>query len=383
MKVIRTFPILIEHSQDLIETLEVIKSIKNDISSVCYNSGKPLSGLALHKVVYETHKTKINSQLLCSTIRLVAGAYASAKKNKHKLTGPFEFKKTSGLFLIGNRGRDASFSLNKTFSISSIFGRLKLNFEIPDCFKSTFDTAVIYNSINLHYINGKLKGWLALSVDVPEPKGLQPVGVDLGEVCPIVATDNNGNTLLIKGGHQRVLKIRHRKLKAQIQRKRDTKKAQKKSTRSTRKLLKRLSGKQRRRNKDTICCNAKKLVMWAPQDCVLVFEDLKFQQQNKKSKQRKGVRRRLTEWAYGETLFRVKNKAELKGISIELVDPSMTSQTCNNCGCVGTRVGRKFSCSSCGYSDHADVNASLNIRDKFTVLRSSGVQSMTPEAQTA
>lgn len=54
-----------------------------------------------------------------------------------------------------------------------------------------------------------------------------------------------------------------------------------------------------------------------------------------------------------------------KGITITKVNPAYTSQECPNCGCVDPRNRKTrdlFRCICCGYTLHADTNASRNIR---------------------
>jgi transposase len=53
------------------------------------------------------------------------------------------------------------------------------------------------------------------------------------------------------------------------------------------------------------------------------------------------------------------------------------------CGLLGVRKGHQFFCPRCNQVEHADVNASQNLRLKFTVLRSSGLPSISPEARSS
>ena len=47
--------------------------------------------------------------MTCMAIRLVAGAYASARANNKSAQRPFALKRPTALFIIGERGRDARF----------------------------------------------------------------------------------------------------------------------------------------------------------------------------------------------------------------------------------------------------------------------------------
>ena len=68
-------------------------------------------------------------------------------------------------------------------------------------------------------------------------------------------------------------------------------------------------------------------------------------------------------------------------MKIAKVDPRYTSKTYSRCGLRGMRKRHSFVCPHCGYCDHADHNAALNIRNKFTILRDGGDPSVSPEAQ--
>jgi putative transposase len=84
--------------------------------------------------------------------------------------------------------------------------------------------------------------------------------------------------------------------------------------------------------------------------------------------------KRLSDWSHGQLLEFLTYKCVARGIGLEFVDPSWTSQTCCRCGRRprGARVGGWFHCSRCGYSAHADLNAAINIRDKFSSDLASG-----------
>ncbi len=77
----------------------------------------------------------------------------------------------------------------------------------------------------------------------------------------------------------------------------------------------------------------------------------------------------------------ITNRAERDGLAIAFVNPTYTSQICNQCGLLGDRNGSKFSCSSCSHNDCADRNASLNILSRFAVLRGGAHPSMFAEAR--
>jgi IS605 OrfB family transposase len=145
--------------------------------------------------------------------------------------------------------------------------------------------------------------------------------------------------------------------------------------------MKRLGRKQRNRTRTFAQQTAKQLVTWAPENAVLVFEDLHIPKPEKGKLRGKALRRRLSLWQRRLIRTSVENKAQEHGMLIAQVNPAYTSKNCSRCGLRGVRKRHSFTCPSCGHTDHADKNAAVNIRNRYTAFRSSGVQSITPEAQ--
>ena len=177
MLIQRSIPIILENSEDLLKTVEEFNRYQKSISEMCFNSGNTRSALALHKEVYASHPSCLNAQMKCSAIRLVASAYVSAKSNKRPTERPFVFRKKRALFLIGKRGRDASFSKDGKLSIWTVGGRKKIGFRIPEAFQKDFSDAKIIDSLN---VGADGKASICITLDVSEPKNITPVGIDIG-----------------------------------------------------------------------------------------------------------------------------------------------------------------------------------------------------------
>lgn len=377
MLIQRSIPITLEKSCDLLKTIEEFNQYQKEISHSCFNEGCPKNALSLHKSVYHTIESSLTSQLKCTAIRLVAGAYASAKSNKRPAKRAFIFRKKKALWLIGKRGRDASFSKCGKISISTINGRKKIGFKIPEAFQNNFYKAVTIDSLNIG-LDGK--GFLCITFEVQEPKGVIPVGIDLGIRNALVASTKN-DTFVISGNDLSRKRKSVRKTRARIQSKKSSKKELGKDTRSVRRVLKSLSRKQRNKTKTFCKETASKLCKWVPDNAVLVFEDLRIKRSSKKEHIRKGTRRKFNSFCYNLMIQSITNRAEKNGLAVVFVDPSYTSQICNQCGLIGDRNGSRFNCSSCSHSDCADRNASLNILSRFAVLRGGAHQSICAEAR--
>jgi len=100
-----------------------------------------------------------------------------------------------------------------------------------------------------------------------------------------------------------------------------------------------------------------------------VLERLKNLKHKTKKEHRlnRGTRKLLHNWCYSYVLKRIKEVCEVRGVLWFAVPSNYTSRACPHCGYVGrrNRVGEKFKCLNCGFSEDADYVGALNILKRF------------------
>src|SRR5258706_53263 len=372
MDIKRSVTILLPDDDDLRATVAVFQRVQQNLSEPSYNSGKPLSALALHRAMYPQVSGVLSSQLICSAIRLTAGAYASAKSNRKPATLHFAFRRARALFLVGVRGRDADFRQDGSLSIWTVAGRKRISYVVPDAFKATLASAKEIDSLTVVERDERLLGRVTITLEVPEPRGVLPVGIDLNETNALVAVNPDGNTLFVSGKAVKVANKRTYKTRKRIQKKHAARKAEHQDTRSTRRLLKRLGRKRSNRTRTFAQTAGKQLVQWAPAHAVLVFEALTVPQPGKGMGRGKGTLRRLSQWQRQLIRTAAESKAQEAGMAVAEVNPAYTSQNCCRCGLRGVRKRHVFTCPSCGHTAQADVNAAGKIPQPLTLLPDGG-----------
>ena len=247
-----------------------------------------------------------------------------------------------------------------TCSLASVGGRIALPFTVPAHLVQYVGHKVC--SADLCYRKGRFT--LHIVVSIPEP-AIEPsqeaIGVDLGLNRPAVTSTRQF--------------LGERRWKEQERRTfRLKRKLQAKGSRSAKRHLKKLSGKQFRRRKDHDHVLSKRIVQHTSTGATIVLENLKQIRESSKmgrgkqaSKQRVN-KRRLHSWSFAQLYCCIEYKAQARGIRVVKIDPRHTSQTCSRCGYQARNNRRSqsvFHCHSCGYQLHADLNASINIREKY------------------
>ena len=102
---------------------------------------------------------------------------------------------------------------------------------------------------------------------------------------------------------------------------------------------------------------------------MVVMEKLKNLSQGTKLKGllSKNIRSSIGNWNYRYWLTRLEQQCQWNRISFRTVFPYYTSMKCFSCGHTsrGNRNGEFFRCLSCHHTDNADINAALNILERF------------------
>lgn len=197
---------------------------------------------------------------------------------------------------------------------------------------------------------------IEIPTEPPAPTD-KAIGVDLGRTD--IAFTSRGKSW--SGEQIRRVRDRYSRLRAALERKAT------KGTRSTRRrcrqLLKRLSGREKRFQRQISHEISRDIVETAQgEGAMVVLEDLTgIRERTNKEPRKKVERRRSNAWAFYQLREFIGYKANLALVPVLLHNPAYTSQMCHSCLHLGTRSGKRFVCPNCGYKGDADYNAAMNL----------------------
>jgi len=340
-----------EQADLLLKTIKEANAVCNTISEIAWEK-KVFNQFKIHNEVYHTLKgsSNLSAQVLVRCVSKVADAYKLDKKTKRTFRP---------LGSITYDSRILSYK-GDTVSIWSVGGRLKMPF-------------VCHNPNYLPYIKGeadllyrKGKFYLFQTVDVVEDdvKDVEEfIGVDFGLTDIAVTSDGTKHSAEWLNQYRE----KRQKVRSSIQ---------SKGTRNSRKLLKRLSGKERTTATIINHTIAKSIVKSAKeQGKGIAIEDLTNIRFTSKRRNKK-FRTKLGRWSFGQLRSFLTYKAALNGVKLVVVEPAYTSKTCSVCHHIGDRNNKSFKCNNCGNNMDADVNASLNIATLGRVVNHAGESDM-------
>ena len=368
-----------EQSAILTETLVEYTDCYN---TVCIEGFATLckNGVELHKRTYYSLREKypeLPAQLVCSArvkaTESIKSALTWAKKYEKSYPKRVEKAQKYGKPIptykpvqsphsaccsirYDNRSYWVKFE-KQTASLATVSGRMELNFIIPKHAIKYIDGKIA--SADLCYRHGKFT--LHIVVELPSPQIASipnVIGIDLGLNHPAVTSNHQFmGQRQWKEQERRIFRIR-RKLQA-------------KGTKSARRHLRKLSGKLLRQRKDHDHVISKRIVQNAKPGSTIVLENLTHIRDTSKIEGKQN-KRRFHSWSFTQLFDFIEYKAEARGIQVVKVDPRHTSQTCSKCGYQARnnrRTQSLFLCRHCGYSLNADLNASINIREKYVSSR--------------
>ncbi len=330
-----------EQGAALLETMERFNEACDFVAVAAFRI-QSANKMRLQKEVYYElrERYELPAQLAIRAIAKVCEAY------KHDKTIRPSFDKHGAVVydqrILSWKGPDRA-------SLVTVYGRTIMPFLSCDYYESRKD--IVRCQADLILQNGVF--YLCVIVEVPEADEIKPLdalGVDLGIVN--IAVDSDGE---VHSG-EAICKTRKRNAKL-------CSTLQSCGSRSAKKHLKKLSGKEKKYQRDINHCISKRIVAKAKDTKrAVVLEDLGGIRS--RTAVSKAQRRDLHAWGFHQLRSFVEYKAKIAGIPIVFVDPRNTSRTCPVCGCVD-RKNRKtrdnFECVRCGFAGLADHIAAINI----------------------
>lgn len=330
------------------QTLETANDACNYISAQAWEH-KTFNQFRLHKLTYRTVRKQfgLTAQVAVRCISKVADAYKLDKKRKRT------FKPRSA---IAFDDRILRWYLDKSeVSIWTVAGRLRLSFLCGEKQREMLKHRRGESDLVLFRNNFYLSAVCEIEEPIPT-EGKDVLGIDMGVVN--IAVDSDGTVYSAKSINH--VRARHRHLRAKLQ---------KKSTKSAKRLLKKLSGKERRFAKHTNHCISKQIVQYAKDtERDVAIEDLKGIRS--RTTVRRTQRAQHDSWSFYQLRSFLEYKSKRAGVRLFAVGPRNTSRTCPQCGCVDkhNRPNQStFCCIACGYSGLADYIAARIIAGRAGV----------------
>lgn len=325
----------------LLATMKEVNSACNTLSEYAWEN-KVFRQYDLQRAQYYHLKESfgLTAQVVIQCIKKVVDSYKLNKNAKHQFK-PFG--------AIRYDSRILSWKANRVLSIWTLDGRQKIKYATG----KHHDDLLKYQQGESHLCHINDIFYVHTTCEVPDSDEQlieDFLGLDLG--IRNIATDSDGESYFGTA----LYKMRQKSLRTRAS-------LQSKNTRGAKKVLKRISGKERTTARIVNHTISKAIVTKAKKEGkAIVLENLKGirRTMNKRlHKVQKGIN---NTWSFYQLKGFIEYKARRAGVQIIVVAPAYTSKTCSSCHHIGNRVGEEFNCTNCGHSEHSDINAAKNIR---------------------
>ena len=309
-----------------------------------------------------------------SVLKKSGGVQKPKPPNKRKNYLTTRFKKSAIRFVEGTL-------FGKRVELSLAEGQPKIDIPLPSNFDmskaehiATIDLCYNYGQWTLHFS-------YKYETETTET-GQEVVGVDIGEIHPIVCHDGQ-NTRIYNGRYIRSLyRYRNKVLAEFSQTLSRCKRHSKRWWKLTRRKWKRIR-KIDNQIKDALHKQTTKFVKYCATKGIgtIILGDLTGIRNTITYGKR--ANQKLHQWAFGKIAELITYKAKSLGIKVKTIDESYTSQTCPKCGNRKKPANRNYTC-DCGFKYHRDGVGAINIRRKYLghfgapVVAEMGSTRMTP-----
>ena len=377
----------------LTDVTEAYRQGCNFVSEYIFNNGFPMNSAKLSDILYYDIRDRFNlkSQLTQSCIRTAIARYKTVQeqmktdpysyvdengsrqyieKTLEWLQRPIVFRRPQADLV---RGRDYSFvndikTGKKLLSLNTMDQRLRVSFDVPQCFEKYFDGTWSFGTGKIVSLNGEWYFHIPMSketdLEFSKETVKHVVGLDRGLRFIITSHDDKGKTGFISG--KDIMKKREA-----FQKVRDE--LQAKGTKSAKRALKRISGRENRWMTDVNHQISKTLVTEYEPGTLFAVENLagvSFDEKNLGSRSKKG-RRELRSWTFYQLEQFLTYKALAVGSMVLKVKADYTSQRCPKCGRIHKENrhhdSHEYICDCCGYRSNDDRVGAMNIQTLGTM----------------
>lgn len=269
-------------------------------------------------------------------------------------------------------------------SLTLIGGRERFSVDVGSYQKGKLSGFSPTSATLVKHQNGTYSVNIQVKTDAPNPQKSQGViGVDLGRRD--LAATSEGESF---SGEQ-ITKIRDRysRVRASLQKK--ASEGTRATRRRARRILQRLSGRERR-FQSWVNHNVSKYVVGKASlsGCSIAIENLTgIRERTNEQPRNKTERRRSNSWAFFQLRTFLDYKALGAGVEVIKVNPAYTSQTCHKCLHIhpvkrkSYRSGKTFDCGYCKWKGDADFNGANVIKLLGASVNSPGGSYLSCELQ--
>lgn len=335
-----------EQKETLLKTVETFNIACQYISDWCF-ANKEFAKFSIHKKLYYELREKFSlpSQMAVRAVGKVSESYRNTKTRNTKHV----FDKRGAMVYDQ---RNLAIRRFDEISIATLAKREKVKILFGGY--EHLDIRRVRGQADLCWDKTATCFYLMITIDQPEQVQQEVkdyLGVDLGIVN--IATDSTGQSYSGK----EIKKIQHKVVTLKP-------KLQSCGTYSAKRHLKKLARKEYRQKTNYNHVISKQLILKAKALGVgIKLEDLTNIKRTAKPGAKKLNKSRAT-WAFNQLRAFIEYKAKIAGVSVIMINPAYSSQTCSKCGhCEkDNRISQsEFCCLKCGYELNADFNAAVNI----------------------